>query len=342
MAHTITRLPRGDQAQFGIGVEASYGAVQTIGTFFRIPAGGFGVKMSGDDAIRFRSAGLVPGLISAPSLGDVMNPSPTGEGPVNLEVTRKGMLKLFDWMHGGTTPTPAQQGATTAYLTTFEPGLMTAAGKSLTMQGGVPGRDGVVEPWTFVGCKCTGYEVTGDVGGFVTLQADVLAQLAQHTTDLATYTAPAEYIPYHWTHAGVVKRAGAAIAGAKSWKFKVDNGLTGADRKLLDATGKIAEPVESSPRSGQLDIEMEWAGNTLYDLWAADTGSAFVVEYVGAIIATIYPYTLRLTIPDGHIIGEPPVVDGAEMVSSTVSVEARSNGTNLPWKWEIIETATTV
>jgi len=338
MAHTVTRLPRGSDAQVGYGVETAHGTAVTVAQFVRhIPPMGFKPRIG-----RFESEAFSPGLITRSSTGDVMY-NDGGEGSLSVEFTRKGLLKLLAWAVGGT-PTCVQQAATTAYLATFQPGSMQVASQSsLTMQGGYVTKAGVVEPLTLAGCKCTGFELSGEAGGPVKGSFDLDAQSYTHATDLAAYSAPAEHVPFFWTNAGVVKRAGTALAGVRDWKFAVNNNLK-TDGRYMDSTGKRIEPIEAGYREATLELGIDLSDLTMtFDDMAADTGRAWIVEYVGAIIATTYPYTLRITIPDGYIVSDPP--DGAPADGpspQTLTIQARSNGTDLPYKVEVIETATTI
>ena len=337
MAHTVTRLPRGADAQVGFAVETTHGTAVPVDQFIRhIPPMGFKPRIG-----RFESGAFNPGLITRASAGDIMY-NDGGEGSLPVELTRKGMLKLLRWAIGGT-PTSTVQGATTAYLHAFEPGSMQAAGSSLTMQGSYVTAAGVIEPLTLAGCKCASFELSGDAGGPVLGSFALDAQTYDHATDLATYVGPTEHVPFFWTNTAVVKRAGTVLAAVRDWKLSVNNNLK-TDGRYVDGTGKRVQPIEAGYREATLELGVDLSDLSLtFDDMVADTGRAWVVEYVGAIIASTYPYTLRITIPDGHIVTDPP--DGAPADGpspQTLTIQARSNGTDAPFKVEVIETATTV
>ncbi len=337
MAHTVTRLPRGADGQLGYKVESTHGTAVTVDEFRRhiLP---LGIKPR---IGRYKSEAFVPGLHTRYISGDVMY-NDGGEGQVKVELTRLDMLELLRWAVGGT-PTSAAQGGTNAYLHTFEPGSMSAAGTSLTIQEGIPSYAGVVEPFTFAGCKCKSFELSGEPDSIVVFTADVDAQSYSHATDLETPTYPATHVPWVWTNAAVVKRAGSALAAVKSWKFSCDNGLK-ADGRYFDGTGKRFEPREDAYREPTLELDVDLADLSLtFDDMASDTGRAWVVEYVGALADTGYYYTFRLTIPAGYIVSDPPGADSAEEpAGSTLTIEARDNGTDAPYKIEVISTETAV
>ena len=337
MAHTVTRLPRGADAQLGYKVESVHGTPVTVDSFIRhIPPTGLKPRIG-----RFESAAAVPGLVTRQSSGDVLY-NDGGEGSLAFEVTRKGIGKLLGWMVGGT-PGATQQGGTTAYLHTFEPGSMQAAGTSLTIQEGLVTYAGAIEPVTYAGCKCASFELSGDPSSIVTASCEVDAQSYTHATDLAAYSAPAEHVPYVWTNAAVVKRATAALPAVRSWKFSCANSIA-SDTRYMDGTGKRIEAVEAAYRDVKLELDVDLADlSKTFDDMVSDTGRAWVVEYVGGVADSAYSYTLRITIPDGYIVSDPPEGAPADGPSTqSIVVEARSNGTNLPYKIEVIDVSATL
>lgn len=343
MAHTITRTPRGADAQFGYEVETTYGTkVVPVTNFLSAASGGIGLKPR---LGIIESAGRIPGRISGPAANSIVYDN-GGEGSLTFELQRANMLKLWRWAIGHNA-TPAQQGATAAYLTTFEKDVDSApmddTGCLLTMQTGVPFRDGGVEPFTFTSCMCPGWEMSCESGGIATVTFNVDAQSAKHDTDLATPSYPSEYIPLGWYSASVVKRAGSALPGVRSAKFSAENSLTGEDYGLFDGTGLRARPRLNDKVGGTLELEIEPSDLALtYDDWVSNTPRAWVLEFVGATIETTYKYTWRLTIPEGYIQGEPPVAGGDEAVTHSLTIKANDNGTDPLYKLEVIEVAITI
>lgn len=341
MAHTITRSPRGVDAQVGWAIETTYGTQVTPATDFLPVAGDIGlVRREG----KAESAARIPGRISRAASLDVLYDN-GGEGSLPFELLRKGMLPLWRWAIGHN-PTPAAQGGTTAYLTSFKKDLaaaaMTGTGTSLTIQTGVPMRGGTVEPFDFIGSVCPGWEVNCDAGGIATVSFNVDAQSAIHSTDLAAPSYPAEYVPLGWYSASAVKRAGTVLPGTRNVKITAENGLN-TDAKLMDGTGKRARPHYASDASLTLTLEIEPSDLALtYDDWVAGTPRVWVVEFVGATIASTYAYTWRLTIPAGRITGDPPSGGGEDVVTHSLNIEAEDDGTNGLYTLEIIETASTI
>lgn len=342
MTHTITRDPRGSQAQLGYKVESAYGTAVTVDSFVAaVPPIGLKPRVG-----MMSSTARVPGRISKPLSSDV-HFNEGGDGAITLEVTRSDMLKWWRWATGDA-PSSAAQGGTAAYLHTFEKNMaaamMNAAGTAMTMQVGIPMRSGAVEPFTFAGCKCMSWSVACQPNETLKATFNVDSNSSPHTTDLATPTYPATHVPFSWFDQAIVKRAGTALPGVNSVTFSVDNGLTGSDRKQFDGTGKYAEPMLSGEPSAQIELEIEPSDLSLtYDDWMSNTGRAWVIEFVSPTLAAVgYYYTFRITIADGYLQGDPPEVSGEDLLTHKLTILANDNGTDPLYKIEIINLETTV
>jgi hypothetical protein len=340
VAHTITRDSRGSQGQLGYKGEAVYGTAEVVDLFLPavLPIGlkpRIGV---------LETKARIPGRIAAPHSRNV-HFDDGGEGPLTFELTQEDLLVLLKWATGDD-PTDAAQGGTAAYLHTYvydvAAAKMDAALTSMTFQTGVPMYGGAVEPFTFSGCICTGFEVSAESDGFAQIAFNVEAQKCVHTADLAAPTYPTTHVPFSWRSETVVKRAAAALDGVRSAKFSLESGVT-TDRRLWDATGLRARPKLNGDPVAKLELEIEPADLTkTYDDWASNTGRAWVMEFVGAAAAAGYDYTFRITIADGYIQGEPPEDNSDELLTHSLVVQANDNGTDPLFKIEVINLATSV
>lgn len=336
MAHTGSSVPGGIGSSFGYAVEASYGTYQAPDQFIYITE--FGLK---PERRLFESAAWRPGKMGKPSEVEALATYQPASGPLGCEIGFSKRLKLLKWAHGQCGS--AQQGGTAAYLHTFQPtDKMTEAGTSLTMQGGyseIP--SGTVEPITYLGCKCAGFELSCAVNELLKATFDVDAQVVRHTDDLqaASYAEPSASQWFHFDQM-VIKRAGATLTGAKGMSFRVETGLL-TDRRLADGSGKKAEPIRAAEQpSAVLTVDAEWATITALDDMLTLTPQAYVVEFVGPQAAGAYYYTFRITIPAGVIVGEPPEISGPEAIEHSLSIEARNNGSDPLWKIEVISLET--
>lgn len=345
MAHTISRSPRGVDAQVGFAVETQYGLQVTPPTvFLATTSGGIGLKPRNEN--KLQSAARFPGRISR-NYGSDIAIEAGGEGPLAFELQRANMLKLWRWATGHDA-TPVKQGATTAYLTTFLKNVassrMDAAGTSLSVQTGIPFRTGAVEPFDYMGVMCPGFSVTCEAGSIATCSFDTDAQSFKHDVDLVAPTYPAEYMPLGWYSASAVKRAGTVLPGASSATFTAENGLASStERRYLDGTGKGVRPIVTADPTATLELTVEPSDMALtVDDWKTNTPREWVLEFVGDTIATPYKYTWRVTIPAGYVQGDPPGEPGDDQVTQSLKIEAADNGTDPLYKLEIIETAATI
>lgn len=342
MPHTISRDPRGSQAQIGFKAESQYGTAVVVDTF--LPAvHPIGLKPR---IGQLQSNARVPGRISRRHSGDV-HFNEGGDGTITFELTRENLLEWFKWATGDA-PSSAAQGGTAAYLHTYEKNMaaaaMNVAGSSMTIQVGIPFRSGAVEPFTFAGCKCMGWSLSCAPNEIAQVSFNIDSNSCVHTTDLATPTYPATHMPFAWRDAAVVKRAGAMLVGVNNVSFNVENGLSGVDRKQFNGTGKYAEPMLSGEPTATIEIEIEPDDLAkTYDDWVSNTGRAWVIEFVSpTAAATGYYYTFRVTVPDGYIQGEPPEVTGDELVTHNLTIAANDNGTDPLYKVEFINLQTSV
>ena len=121
-----------------------------------------------------------------------------GEGSIEVDVQPTGFGLLFQSMLGGTTA-PTQQGATTAYTSTF---VSTAAGPtdSWTVQMQRVDAGGTVRSFTHLGSTMTGWKFTQETDGLLGVEfmfdfQDVVTSVSAGTP---TYV---DSLPYAWTQA---------------------------------------------------------------------------------------------------------------------------------------------
>jgi len=325
MTHTGTSLPGGLGSLLSLGVESPYGTAAALTLSLPIIS-----ESLTPAATIIRSQAFRQGRYGPPSEGRAAY-SKGGGGSFQIEATTNALGKLLRWINGGS-PSNTQQGGGAAYLQTHTTGRMNTAGTSLTLQKGVGRDDGTVEPMTMAGCKCTGWEFACAPDQTATLNFDVDAQIAGHaTTDLAAAAYPASNAPFHWDQM-VVKRAGTALPGVSSVSLKGDNQL-GVDRYRADGSGLKREPVEAAPRTVELSLDVEFG--TLAATWddlISDATQAWIVELVGANIATSYYQTLRFTIAVGKLLDSgsafPQVSGDTAPLSQKIVIEALDDGTN--------------
>ncbi|MCX4468724.1 phage tail tube protein [Micromonospora sp. NBC_01655] len=142
-------------------------------------------------------------------------------GNLSMGVYSKGMGLLLGGLMGGTV-SPVQQGATAAYLQTHP--LADPAGKSYTMQAGVPDLGGTVRPYTYLGCQITAAEFSCEVNGGLTVSIEVDARDVSEAQTLAAPSYPVVN-EFHFAQAALklgTYGAEALVDGIRSMSLRIE------------------------------------------------------------------------------------------------------------------------
>lgn len=320
-------------AQIGIAAESSYGTFAAPSRFPEFNKESLVLKKT-----TAQSAGIAAGRLMARSDRRVVTQRQAA-GAVELEVTNKGFgLWLQSLM--GTTVTPVQQATTTAYLQTHA--LADTAGKSLTIQKGVPLTTGVVVDKTFVGCKIISAEFSCEAGGMLVATFEIDGKDCDETQTLAAASYPARS-PFHFGQMGV--KAGAfgaetALDGVRKMSLKIERPQA-VDRFYANSSALKAEPISSDLVKVTGTIEQDHVATTLDDLHTSDGATSIVWEFIGPTIESTYAETFRAKLPAIKLDDTPPVVEGYGVVRTSFGFTALYDGTN-PVALEYLSTDTVV
>jgi hypothetical protein len=240
----------------------------------------------------------------------------------------------------GTSVTPVQQGAGPAYLQTHT--LADTAGKSLTIQKGVPLTTGAVTDKTFLGCKVTSGEFSCEVGGMLTGSFEFDGKDCDEAQTLATASYP-NMSPFHFGQMAV--KTGTfgtetALDGVRKVSCKIERPQA-TERFYAGQAGLKKEPISNDQIKITGNLETDYVATTLDDLHTSDGVTSLVWEFVGPLIAATFFETFRLTLPAIRLDEGPPTVDGFDVVKPTYTFTGLYDGTNQP-KLEIISTDITL
>lgn len=264
-----------------------------------------------------------------------------GKGTLDMDVLNKGMGLWLECLMG-TTVTPLQQGATAAYLQTHT--LADNAGKSLTVQVGVPDASGTVNPYTFLGCKVSAASFTFELAKAITSQWTIVARDVVETQTLVAASYAAGTRPFVGTDTTIKVGAYGAetsVSGVKKATIKIERTLK-EDAYYFGGLGLKAEPKINGYDKLSGTLEVDFVDKSVFaDRFASDTGFSLVLEAVGPLIASTYYETFRITLPGCYLDGDTPVVDGPGIVSGNFPFTCLYDGTHLP-KIEVISTDVTL
>ena len=320
-------------AQLGIKDETTYGTYAAPTRFIEFTKESLVLKKT-----TAQSAGIAAGRLLPLSSRRVLTRREVS-GSFDIEVVNKGMGLLLQALMG-TTVTPVQQVATTAYLQTHT--LASVAGKSLTIQKGVPLTTGTVTDKSFLGCKVTSGEFACEVGGMLTGSFEVDGKDCDETQTLAAASYPS-VTPFHFGQMAVKTGtfgSEAALDGIRKVSVKVERPQD-VERFYGGQAGLKKEPIENDLVKISGTLETDYVATTLDDLFTSDGATSLVWEFVGPIIASTYAETFRITLPAIRLDEGPPVVDGFGVVKPSFNFTGLYDGTNLP-KIEYMSTDTTV
>lgn len=307
-------------AQVGIAAEATYGTYAAPTRFVEFTSESINLAKT-----TAQSAGIAAGRLVALSSRRVVTQRQVG-GTLEMEVTNRGMGLLLQALMG-TTVAPVQQGATAAYLQTHT--LADTAGKSLTIQKGVPRTDGTVQDYSALGCKVTSAEFSCEVGGMLTSSWEIDGKVVDETQTLAAPSYPV-MSPFHFGQMAVrvgAYGAEAALGGIRQVSLTIQRPQA-TDRFYAGNAGLKAEPITNDLVAVTGSLQADFTAATLADLFTTDAATSFVWEFVGDEIAAGHNDTIRFTIPAIHIDGDPPAVEGPEIIRTTFNFAGLSDGVN--------------
>ncbi|MDP9949122.1 MULTISPECIES: phage tail tube protein [Streptomyces] len=320
-------------AQLGIAAETTYGTFVAPSRFVEFTKESLVLRKT-----TAQSAGIAAGRLLALDKRRVLTRR-EASGSIDMEIVNKGMGLLIQALMG-TTVTPVQQGAGPAYLQTHT--LADTAGKSLTIQKGIPLTTGVVTKKNVLGCKITSGEFSCEVGGLLTGAFEFDGRDVEESSALAAASYPT-LTPFHFQQMGI--KTGAfgtetARTGIRKVSCKIERPQE-VERFYAGAAGLKAEPISNDQVKISGTLESDYVDTTLDDLHTSDGSTSLVWEFVGPLIAATFYETFRITLPAIRLDEGPPVVDGFGVVKPSFNYVGLYDGTNQP-KIEIISTDVTL
>lgn len=275
-----------------------------------------------------QSAGIAAGRLLDLSSRRVLTTADAG-GTFDQEVTAKGMGVALQALMGTSVTPTLQASATMAYLQSHV--LANNAGKSLSIQKGVPLTTGTVTDKSFVGCKIISAEFACEVGGMLTVTWEIDAKDCSETQTLVVATYAANN-PFHFGQMAL--RAGTyssetALDGVRKVSVKIERPQA-TDRYYAGAGGRKAEPITSDKVKITGSIDVDYVDTTLDDLHTSDGATSLVWEFIGPQIETGQFQTFRVTLPAVKLDGTPPAIDGPAVVKPTFTFTGLYDGSHQP------------
>lgn len=255
-------------------------------------------------------------------------------GSFAVEGQTKGLGKLFEAALGGT-GTSTQIGTTAAYQQLFTP-TTTDYLSSYTIQKGIPPLGGgAVNPVTFTGMVCSGFELTAPNAGIPSLSFNWMGKDVTTATALAAASYPASVAQLSFIHGSItiggtvtvptttaLATGGTATANVREVNLSYENGLDSEGFNYGSAGARTRKPALGK-RAITGSMTVEYDSNTLRDAWLNQTDLAVVLTFqtTTAIEGTNYP-TLQITIPVVRLEGDIPQTNGGDVVTQSIDFTA--------------------
>lgn len=287
-----------------------------------------------DRWIPFTSAVIKPEITREPLVGmaagrvapvDALVTGRRGTGTLACQVPSTKFGAILQQIFGST-PTPTQQAATTAYLQAY---TLTAdlLGMSFTAQVGAPLTTGTANPYTGTGGKVVSAEFSGDTNGICSASLDMAFQQVVDSTALASPS----YVAYTGLNRLAVKIGSygseAAITGIRNASIRIERPQ---DVERPGTPGAYPEPIANDFVAVSGTLTADFVDETYFnDKVLTEASTSLVIEWTNdTVIASTYYPTLRFKVPKVRFLEPVPEVGGPEILSASVAFTGYLDTTN--------------
>lgn len=305
----------------GIAAETVYGTPVTPVTFLPITSSSLVLTQEDLDTFSLRGGQL--GLADGQS-------TPTtraGAGTLEMNVQNKGMGKLLNLLNGNANAPTTPGGATLARLFTFDVGLTTPEGKSLTYQTVDPDTGGTSRPFTGVGVKATGVTFSVDTGGVLTMSMPLDASDELTATAAATPTWISGQGEFSFQGASIELDDVVVLDCIRSISVEVTLPMAG-DRYCLGNGGTKKEPIVNDQVTVTATAEAEFASMTQYTAFRNATRRKLEANFTGPQIESGQNFEFNLTLPRTRTMAPAPELSGPDILTQTLEFKGLQTAGN--------------
>lgn len=267
---------------------------------------------------------------------EASNVTREASGDVELDFPTKGgglwaQLAVGSWAAAA----PTQIATSGVYKQIHVPDAIGAAEKSVTIQKGVPGTDGVIVPFTYNGCVPTSWEMSAKVGEFLHAKYSFDAQDERTPQSLpnaglaaATVVQVAQDGGFFHFAQGTLYVGGTPTLVSGVWTIAAPTALSNVteftlkqdiprrtDRVFIGTNGLKAYQIPNGKREGTGTLSSEFAGQTEYQKFVNATQFALLLEFVGPVVGSASEVAkMQILLSGVKYDGESPKVDGYDLV----------------------------
>lgn len=164
----------------------------------------------------------------------------------------------------------ATTGLAPTFTHTYTPGSLD--GLAATIQVGRPDASGVIQPFTYAGCKIGSWSISADVDAIAQLQATIVGMTETTATALAVAAYDTAWEPFVFTEASLTI-AGSPIATVRSGSLECDNAV---QPRIRWGSPTSLEPTQNGLSAFTGTVTADFNGLTQYNLFVNGTESAMV------------------------------------------------------------------
>lgn len=308
-------------AQLGIKAETTWGTAVTPDTFLPFTSESITRQFE-----YIESKGLQAGILAQPQ-GLYVQTTESITGSVDLAVTTADHHPFFNMLHGNSVSPTTPGGGTNTRLQTHNIGATDPIGKSLTIQVGRPDVGGTVRPFTYSGCKVSSATWSMERGGTLNASYNVVGKTGVTATSLAS----ASYSygkPFNFTQGSIELDDVVLTDCVRSAQVTCTLPLA-TDRYCIGGGATIKEPVLTDYVAVEVQLECEFTSLTQYTAFAAAARRKLELNVTDttAIEGSLYPY-VYFTVASTVATAASPVVQGPDILTSTITLKGLSDGTN--------------
>lgn len=198
--------------------------------------------------------------------------------------------------------------------------------------------DADVKGKLIAGGKINSMTLAGEADGFMTMSLGIVGKDMTLITPTTGITLPVESLIAF--PAIAVTYAGSPIL-CDSFSIQLNNNLITERYKLNSQT--IIEPLRGGKPEITGSFTLDFATDTQFAAFVAQTKSALVVTATGAVITGTTPYSLTITLPQIVLTSATPMVSDAGLIKVECSFKAFATDTNTrEMTIVLVNTATTI
>lgn len=324
----------------GITKEVTWGTPLTTGMRFRE----FTSESMELSTESIQSEGIDAGNLAMRRDMEARNVTREAAGDIEFDMPTKGaglwiQSMIGSWAAAAPLQLPTVSGV---YRQIHVPDAIGAAESSLTIQKGVPGTDGVIIPFTYNGCVCTGWEWGAKVGEFLHTKVSFDAQDERTPQSLpnAGLAAATVVLPgqdgglFHFAQgtlytgatvslSGGIWSIDSAVAMSNVTEFTVKQDIPRrTDRVFIGTNGLKAYQIPNGKREGTGSLSSEFAGQTEYQKFVNANLFAMSLEFVGPVVGLTTEHArMKVLLTSVAYEGESPKVDSYDLVEVSNDID---------------------